>query len=191
MVGFKNKRYSLFALFIIICHFLKGQNNENFLKSMIRESFKLSVPLQDEQLLKSPEKPDDQDTTKINPSLKKKLLLYSNGYYMYDGSDLNKDFDNFLKENKYSRVPEGLTKGYTNPTYDNHNQPVFFDGRWGVKGAQLGDISANSGGAGGSISDLIAYIKSKTPKEKRKRKALKIITEIVYPIKQDSLVRSK
>lgn len=190
MVGFKNKRYSLFALFIIICHFLKGQNNENFLKSMIRESFKLSMPLQDDQLLKSPEKPDNQDTTKINPSLKKKLLLYSNGYYMYDGSDLKKEFDNFLKENKYLCVPEGLTKGYTNHKESYDNKPVFFDGRWG-KCAALDGAGANPGAGGFSLSDLIDYIKSKTPKEKRKRKALKIITEIVYPTEQDSLLRSK
>jgi len=178
MVGFKPKKYSLFALFIVACHFLKAQNNENFLKSMIRESFKLSVPLQEEELLKTPEKSENQDSTKINQNLKKKLLLYSSAYYMYDGSDLIKDFDEFLKKNPQLKVAEGLTKGYTNyEPKPEGSTPVLVDGHW----VPSSSVNAGGGGGGFSLSDLIEYLKSLTPKEKKKRKALKIITETVYP----------
>ena len=158
---------------------MKAQNNENSYKSMIRESFKLPMPLPDEQSLKFSEKPDSQDTATINQSLKKKLLLHSDAYFMYDNLELAKDFDKFLKENPHLNLPEELTKEYTNSKPEFHESynstPVFVDGRWVPKSSLVG-ISG-----GFSISYLLKYIKSQTPKEKRKRKALKIITEITYP----------
>ena len=184
MVTLKNKKYSLFVLFIITCHFSKAQNNENIYKSMIRESFNFSEFLLDEQSLKISEEinnPDSTDSTTINQSLKKKLLLHSKAYYMYDNSELAKDFDKFQKENPYLNVPKELTKGYTNykqkfdETYD--YTPVFVDGRWVAKSS----LAGVSTGGGFSPSELIKYLKSQTPKEKRKKKALKVITEIIYP----------
>ncbi len=182
MIGFKNKKYSLLVLFVITCHLSKAQNNENFYRSMIRENLKLSTPLlPDEQLPMFSKQPESPDSSGISQSLKKKLLLYSNAYFMYDNSALAEDFDKFLKENPHSNLPEELTKSFTNdkPGFEEsyNNAPVFVNGKW-VPRSSLFGIST---GGGFSPSELIGYLKSQTPREKRKRKYLKIITEIIYP----------
>ena len=160
----------------MICHFSMAQNNENFYKSMILEGFKIFDPLHGEQLLNISKEPDNQDSTTVSQNLRKKLLLYSSAYFMYDNSKLKEDFDEFLKENKHLNLPEELTQKYTNykpkyyETYDNSR--VFVDGRWVEKSSLV------SAGGGFSLSDLFKF---KSAKQKRKEKALKNITENIYP----------